>query len=438
MKKAAEVGVEATTERRRLTMSSEKVFGQMRRALEGLRLGELAGASGFRERKRGSLTPRAFFWTVTLGSMSQGPRTQADLARLASRLSGVPISRQALNQRLGEESAEFMRLAFQRLLRQANKLPSPALPGKLTGFDDIELVDSSSIRLTDKLARTFPACRTNVRSSAAKLHTLMSLSGRHPTRVEITSERVADRRIPHVGPWVGGTLFLADLGYYDYKLFADIVNRGGDIVSRVKATANGIIKATRRGCAKRFVDGKLNDAEFYGRQVDVDVAFRIPGGTLTLRVVALFNKRSCDYHWYLTSLDPEHWSPDEVARLYGLRWQIELLFKELKGSFSLGDHNTVHEHVVRTLVYASLCALLIARMICWYASQQHGLDWHTMSPTIAAGIIPECRLPLGAALVKSNYSDLRSTLDVLAKTLAIQAVVPNGTSAVLAFEEGAA
>jgi IS4 transposase len=53
---------------------------------------------------------------------------------------------------------------------------------------------------------------------------------------------------------------------------------------------------------------------------------------LEFRVVGVRNEDTDDYHLYVMNL-PDAFTPRQVAALYGLRWGVELLFRELKSRY---------------------------------------------------------------------------------------------------------
>ncbi len=53
--------------------------------------------------------------------------------------------------------------------------------------------------------------------------------------------------------------------------------------------------------------------------------------------------------------------PADLAEIYRFRWEVELLFRELKTQYELDEFDTGDEHVVRILLYAALLSLLVSR-----------------------------------------------------------------------------
>jgi len=58
--------------------------------------------------------------------------------------------------------------------------------------------------------------------------------------------------------------------------------------------------------------------------------------TFTCRLAAVWDEKARRYHLYLTNISSEQLSAEEVAQLYGMRWEIELTFKELTGVYKIG------------------------------------------------------------------------------------------------------
>lgn len=53
--------------------------------------------------------------------------------------------------------------------------------------------------------------------------------------------------------------------------------------------------------------------------------------------------------------------PTDIATLYQCRWEVELLFRELKTLYDLDKFNTSKAHVMEILLYAALLTLLVSR-----------------------------------------------------------------------------
>ena len=67
----------------------------------------------------------------------------------------------------------------------------------------------------------------------------------------------------------------------------------------------------------------------------------------------------------VTNLPRETVPAKDIVELYRLRWQIELLFKELKSYCNLKKFSTQNGNIVITLIYASFITLLLKRLLAF-------------------------------------------------------------------------
>ena len=56
-------------------------------------------------------------------------------------------------------------------------------------------------------------------------------------------------------------------------------------------------------------------------------------------------------------------SVDDILQAYRLRWQVELLFNELKSYANLHKFSTAKETIAEGLIWASVCAAFLKRYI---------------------------------------------------------------------------
>lgn len=335
----------------------------------------LARASGTVKRLR-KVDPVALFWTVVLGFGVGRTRTLAGLRRAYEKSTGQSIEESSFYDRFTAEFARMLKLAVAEALQVSLGIDR-ALRGALAGFRDVILTDSTVVRLHELLASAFPACRTNHTKAALKAHVMVSVRGTGKQSIKITSERTHDGPIFTVGKWVKDHLLLFDLGYFRYQLFSCITRNGGYFVSRLKGHANPTILAlnrTHRGRAVPVVGEKLRDVvERLKREVldvMVEVRFqrrryadRVSRATQRLRIIGLRDPDTGVHHLYVTNVPPDKLSADDIRAIYALRWQIELLFKELKRHYRLEDMPSAKRPVVEVLLHAAILTLIASRRL---------------------------------------------------------------------------
>ena len=60
----------------------------------------------------------------------------------------------------------------------------------------------------------------------------------------------------------------------------------------------------------------------------------------------------------------------EILMLYGIRWRIELVFKEWKSQICIGNITGTNIHRIRCLIYARLCLLLLINKLTSFMSSK--------------------------------------------------------------------
>jgi transposase len=82
-------------------------------------------------------------------------------------------------------------------------------------------------------------------------------------------------------------------------------------------------------------------------------------------VIAFWYKKKKRIGYLVTNLARETVPASDVVELYRLRWQIELLFKELKSYCNLKKFSTENNNIVTTLIYASFITVLLKRLMAY-------------------------------------------------------------------------
>lgn len=337
---------------------------------------QLAKSTGAVKRLR-NVDPVHLFWTLVLGFGVERERSLAGLRRRYIYASGQSIEESSFYERFTGRWVKLLKGAVAHAL-ESSFGPGRALRGQLERFRDVLITDATVIRLHQMLQGAFPACRTNHTKAAAKLHLVMNVSGHSKQSVRLTAEREHENRALRIGPWIKGRLMLFDLGYYDFNLFARIHHHGGFFLSRLKSNANPTLTAMHRnhcGQARDWVGHSLQEllADLQGDTLDVEAELsyrkrRYAGHrrhkrSLSLRLVGRRHPSHGEFHLYLTNIPPEQLPAEDVQATYALRWQIELLFKELKRHYRLEDMPSGKRDIVESLLYAAILSLAASRRL---------------------------------------------------------------------------
>jgi IS4 transposase len=247
------------------------------------------------------------------------------------------------------------------------------LNGRLERFRDVLIADATIVSLYQDAADVYAATGEN--QAELKLHLTESLSTGLPTRFQTTDGTTHERSQLPTGEWVADALILLDLGFYDFWLFDRIDQNGGWFVSRVKDNANfEIVEELRtwRGNSIPLEGESLQDVldDLQRQEIDVRITLSFErkrgsgaSATRTFRLVGLRNEETDEYHLYLTNLGKENYSAPDIAQLYRARWEVELLFKELKSRFGLDEINTTDTYIIEALIIMAAISLMMSRVI---------------------------------------------------------------------------
>nr|CBH39444.1 putative transposase [uncultured archaeon] len=244
-------------------------------------------------------------------------------------------------------------------------------------FKDLVIQDSTIIRLHESLARIWPAARTKKIAAGVKVSCIVSAVTDSPKSVRIYPERTSEAKILRLGPWLRDRILLIDLGYFKYRSFDRIDSYGGYFVSRLKGNANPLIVGVNqkwRGNSVAVVGKKLRDIlpqlkrEILDVEVEVEFKRRKYKGKQStvkrrFRVVCAFNSESGEYHAYLTNIRVEILSAEDIALLYRARWEIELIFKELKSNYRMDQIPSANPNIVKCLIWVAILTLMCSRRI---------------------------------------------------------------------------
>jgi len=84
---------------------------------------------------------------------------------------------------------------------------------------------------------------------------------------------------------------------------------------------------------------------------------------MLVRLVAVYNDEDEKHHKYITNIQKDVLNAKDIAKLYGTRWDIELLFKELKSRYALDVLETKNVQIIEAFIWTAMLTLIISRRI---------------------------------------------------------------------------
>jgi hypothetical protein len=342
-------------------------------ALDPARIEALAEDMGAIERQR---THHAglIVCALVLSALERSTDTEGRLldARKTYEMLGGPASGKTSFRKKVHNLVPVMEEMLQRQLHAlAEKSQDRELGGRLRDFADILIPDGCAFKLAQCLSGVYAGTGT---ASELKLHAVYSVKANGAIQVTPTAGAVHDSDGFWPESWVPGALYLWDLGYQNNGRFVDAALAGAHVLQRLKSDANPIVLASygptghRRAIAMDdATPARLSDAcEFElvhsNPIVELDVKLTDEARSTVARVVCVPHQGEDRY--YLTTLPRDVFSAHDIAELYRLRWEVELLFRDWKGAMRLDEVRRLsHPLSLRAAVTASLLAAVLARDI---------------------------------------------------------------------------
>lgn len=375
---------------------------------------QTARDTGFLQRKR-KATPVRFVFAIVLGVASESTRTLAGLRRFFSSVSGVTITSAAFQKRFSESAADMLEGLFDLLLGKSLQFELKGLTSRLRHFKDVIAVDSTVFALRQKLAKHFRGFKSMGTRAMARITTSMSLISHQVESLRLTGGRTSETRGFKITRRLAGQLVVMDLGFFSFKRFRALMRVRAFFVSRLKDGVNPVVLGIRLGQTnvRKAVGRKFQDLRFAGLFVDLDARFGAGDKAFDARVVGVWNSFEERYHWYITNISEHVFGPADVAQVYRLRWQVELLYKEWKSLYHLDEITSGKKNTARCLIFASLIAHLLGRMLAKLLLKKRPWQY---SPRKWSQYVLHFTERIAAAVCNASRSALQTVLLELKRT----------------------
>jgi hypothetical protein len=265
-------------------------------------------------------------------------------------------------------------LVRRRLQALAKTAPDGAMRGRLAKLADVIIPDGCAFKLARALAGLYPGTGT---AAELKLHAVYSVRTGASLEDKRTSGSTSDTKAFWPQAWVKGALYLWDLGYQDNQRFIEATEGGAHVLQRLKAISNPVVLASYGPAGDKLGvlhdDGtavRLAEACEFGhvhRQEVLDLDVEIEDDRklhrkVEARVVCV--PYGVEDRYYLTTLPRALFSAHDLAELYRIRWEVELLFRQWRGAMRMDEVRRLSNPKSLDLaVTSSLLAALLGRDI---------------------------------------------------------------------------
>ncbi|MGH7493654.1 MAG: IS4 family transposase, partial [bacterium] len=258
-------------------------------------------------------------------------------------------------------------------------------------FQRILILDSTSFQLPPALARYFRGSGGGGSKAAVKIlfgYDFKAGQFFHRLTDGVTHDHLSDRNF--LQKIVAGDLEISDLGFFNIAAFAHIDANGAFYLSRLRPDVkvyqcrNGelkefdLVRFAQKLCISqaeielevylkkneiitktRLIIAKMPDQVKAQRLRKLNHISRKKGYTTRKRIKIL-----AGFNLYITNTPATALASKHIRALYGIRWQIELIFKNWKSNFALAKVTGKRSERIKCILYAKLLLIMITTKIC--------------------------------------------------------------------------
>ncbi|MET4084283.1 hypothetical protein ABIB40_004260 [Pedobacter sp. UYP30] len=221
----------------------------------------------------------------------------------------------------------------------------------------VKIVDSSTVSLFKAILNCVGRKPRDGKSKGGiKVHSVINADEKVPSLVWFSPATTHDHSFLKKLKCDENTIYVFDKGYNDYVAFKHFTDRGTGFVTRIKDNAAYNVEE------ELPIDGCIHSGVLMDEIIELDV--KGEGGKtskLRLRKVRFYDREHKREFEFITNLFDLR--ADMIAALYKVRWQIELVFKQLKQNFPLKYFLGDNENAIRIQIYCVLMVNLLLSVI---------------------------------------------------------------------------
>jgi transposase len=245
---------------------------------------------------------------------------------------------------------------YHSLLNEYRQLISDSRQG-YSWENRLEIIDSSTISLfKDILNCVGRKPITGKRKGGIKVHTQINLQDKVPKIIWFSAATTHDKQFLKHVQLEKGKIAVFDKGYNDYKTFDEFTRNEIFFVTRLKSNAS--YESVKENDIPPYIDNGVLKDEIIGVDIKENGKYL---KTIELRRIAYWddeNKRCFEFLTNLIGMNAGH-----IALIYKKRWQIELLFKQLKQNFPLKYFLGDNENAIKIQICCTLIVNLLLTVI---------------------------------------------------------------------------
>ncbi len=330
------------------------------------------------------LDGQTFLQALVFGFIEKPDANLTDLAQVCLDL-GVKITPQGIDQRINEQAVTFLKEMFSQAMEQfKNEIPLP-LP-VLQQFSAINIVDSSVQALPVSMSEEYPGCGGNGPEASLKVQLVFEFLLGNLNQITLQAGREPDQKYRNYLQVVKpGSLTIVDLGYFCLDSFKAIMHKSAYFLSRFFTQTGLLTPDKQKFDLLALLQIETSDTLEVEALLGTRVKHHLPCRLICLRVpqevadrrrqkakkaarskgYKLSQKRLAWMDWtiFITNVPASMLSVEQIALLYRVRWQIELVFKLWKSYCGLSRVVGLRRARVLVELYAKMIGIVLTNFL---------------------------------------------------------------------------
>lgn len=218
----------------------------------------------------------------------------------------------------------------------------------------LQIIDSTTITLFSNLlfkgVGRHP--KTGKKKGGIKVHTVIHANEGVPSDIKFTSAATNDSFMLKPTTLSKGDIMAMDRAYIDYEKFEQLTQRGVIYVTKMKKNLKySILSDTMYQTPEGVMEVRIQHVEFVKQLKDGEVIHH------KSRIITYVDVKKRKLISLLTNdMDSD---PNEIIAIYRRRWEIELLFKQVKQNFPLKYFYGESANAIKIQIWVTLIANLL-------------------------------------------------------------------------------
>ena len=252
-------------------------------------------------------------------------------------------------------NVDFFEEVYNKLLKKYSYVLSDSRVKDALG-KDVRIVDSTTISLFKDILKCVGRKSANGKNKGGiKAHSVINADEKVPNLVWFSSAATHDHQFLEKLKCDENTVYVFDKGYNDYKAFEYFTEQKTGFVTRLKDNAKYDVTEIK-AILKEIHSGVLSD-----EIIEIEVKKGKSVSKLKLRKIRFYDRENKRAFEFISNLFD--FRADTIAALYKIRWQIELLFKQIKQNFPLKYFLGDNENAIKIQIYCVLIVNLLMGVI---------------------------------------------------------------------------